>query len=189
MSWGRTSGLPRELQRLPWGTVSPLAGWGQICKLLEEARRRARWPGQGEATELWLLPGAMEPHWSFSLEKPLQGRWGGAWQESRCGLGPAHLTSCGDLLPRPEVRQGVGCICVKNCLRRRQSLRPRDVGERQGDQDVNIPETPGFSQKVGIQVGWGLSFYKVRGVICGVSLSMEEREERNTYADFWSHGE
>lgn len=58
------------------------------------------------------------------------------------------------------------------------------MGERQGDQDVNIPETSGFSQKVGIQVGWGLSFYKVRGVICGVSLSMEEREERNTYSDF-----
>lgn len=38
------------------------------------------------------------------------------------------------------------------------------------------------------RLGWesklgGESFYKVRGIICGVSLSVEEREGRNLYSD------
>lgn len=55
--------------------MSPWAEWEQICKLFEEAGPLA---GQGAAIELWLLPGAVEPHWSFGLEQLRAGEvgWG-----------------------------------------------------------------------------------------------------------------
>lgn len=45
----------------------------QICKLFEEEGPLA---GQWAATELWLLPGAMELHWSFGLEQLRAGEVG-----------------------------------------------------------------------------------------------------------------
>lgn len=50
------------------------AGWEQICKL---SRRRARWPGPQETTELWLLPetvGSPPEAWSGTTRP---GAWGG----------------------------------------------------------------------------------------------------------------
>lgn len=51
---------------------------------------------------------------------------------------------------------------------------------------MSILQSPQVSlreARVRIQIGWGLSFYKVRGVICGVSLSVEKREGRDPYPD------
>lgn len=95
----------------------------------------------------------------------MHGEAGWGLEESHCELGPAHLTSCGDLLPGLELRLGVEYLCVKKCLTRLQSLRSKLVGEHLGGQGVCMPETLGCSQRGtgGDPIGWGPGFSEVGG--------------------------